>query len=107
VTLSKTELLAPRLGEGEHEIAGVGTVRIRGLSRAEVLEMRNLEGGAIATDRRMLSLAMLDPTLTEDEVAAWQRTSNPDEIEKLTLAIADLSGMGDGANKAAYKSVRE
>lgn len=104
--LSKTELLARRLGEAEYEIPGVGTVRMRGLSRAEVLELRSLEGGVAATDRRMLSLALVDPPVTEDDVATWQQNSNPGEIEALTLAIADLSGMGDGAAKAAYKSVR-
>jgi hypothetical protein len=98
-TVEKAALLARRIGAGEHEIEGVGTVRIRGLSRIEVLELQGLD--TAATDRRMVSLALLEPELTEDEVGAWQKTSGPQELEKLTLAIAALSGMGKGAAKSS------
>lgn len=97
--VDKAALLAPRLGEGVHEISGVGAVKIRGLSRAEVLEVRTLPDTA-AADRLMVSRALLDPTLTEDEVGAWQKTSPPGEIEALTTAIVELSGMGGGASKS-------
>lgn len=105
--VNKAALLARRLGEADHEVEGVGTVRIRGLSRAEVLALQSLTGGTAAADRRMLSLALIDPKLTEDEVRVWQENSAPGEIESLTLAIAELSGLGAGAAKAAYKSVRD
>lgn len=104
MTVDKATLLARRLGEGEHEIEGVGTVRLRGLSRAEVLEIRKL-GDTAKADRRMVSLALVEPALTEAEVRAWQENSTPGEIEALTVAIAELSGMGVGAAKDAYKSV--
>jgi len=98
--IDKSALLARRLGEGEHEIPGFGTVRIRGLSRAELLALQGLDGGVLASDRRMLSLALLDPELTEDEVKIWQENSLPQEIEALTVAIAELSGLGVGAAKS-------
>lgn len=96
---SKAALLTPRLGEGEHVVEGVGTVRIRGLSRAEVLALQKV-GDVAATDRRMLSLALVEPELTEAEVGEWQAASGPMEIERLTEAIRDLSGMGVGASKS-------
>ena len=105
--IDKSALLARRLGEGDHEIQGVGTVRIRGLSRAELLELQALDGGALVTDRRMVSLALVDPALTEDEVKAWQENSHAGEIEQLTLAIAELSGIGVGAPKSGVPGVRE
>ena len=98
--IDKKALLARRLGEGDHEIEGVGTVRIRGLSRAEILELQALAGGTLISDRRMVSLALVDPKLTEDEVKTWQENSAPGEIEALTVAIAELSGLGVGAAKS-------
>jgi hypothetical protein len=107
VRADKSALLARRLGEGEHEIPGFGAVRIRGLSRAELLELQTLEGGTAVQDRRMVSLALVDPQLTEDEVKTWQENSHPHEIEGLTLAIAELSGLGVGASKSGVSGVRE
>jgi hypothetical protein len=107
VTVDKAALLARRLGEDKHEIEGFGVVRIRGLSRAEVIELQALPGGVAASDRRMVSLCLLDPVLTEDEVGIWQANSAPMEIERLTLAIRDLSGMGPGAPKSGVSGVRE
>ena len=98
--IDKGALLARRLGEADHEVEGVGTVRIRGLSRAELLGLQSLEGGALISDRRMVSLAVVDPKLTEDEVKTWQENSAPGEIEALTVAIAELSGLGVGAGKS-------
>jgi hypothetical protein len=100
VIVDKAALLARRLGEGKHEIPGVGSVRIRGLSRAEILGLQALDGGTAVSDRRMVSLALVDPPLTEDEVRIWQENSTADEIEQLTVAIAELSGMGVGAAKS-------
>ena len=104
--IDKTALLGRRLGEDKHEIEGVGTVRIRGLSRAEVIELQALEGGTAASDRRMVSWALIDPPLTEDEVRIWQENSAAGEIEALTLAIAALSGLDVGAAKSGVSSVR-
>ena len=98
--IDKAALLVRWLGVGDHEIEGVGTVRIRGLSRAELLELQTLAGGALISDRRMVSLALVDPKLTEDEVKTWQENSAPGEIEALTVAIAELSGLGVGAAKS-------
>ena len=104
MSVDKSALLAPRLGEGEHEIPGVGTVRIRGLSRAEVLELRQI-GEVAAWDRRLCSLALVEPRLTEDEVGAWQASAGPREIEDLTGAVLRLSGMADGADKSGVQGV--
>ena len=104
--IDKGGLLARRLGEGEHEIEGVGTVRIRGLSRAEVLAAQKL-GDVAASDRYMVSRGLLEPALTEDEVATWQANSAASEIEGLTVAIAELSGLAAGAAKSGVSGIRE
>lgn len=103
--VGKGELLARRVPEGEHEIAGVGTVKIRGLSRAEALELRKIDDAAVA-DRRMVSLGLVEPKLTEDEVKVWQENSGIAEIEELTVAIGELSAQGRGAQKSGVPGVR-
>jgi hypothetical protein len=103
--LTVDELLAPRLVEDEHEIEGVGTVGIRGLSRQEVIELQKLDGGIDVRERRMVSLGLVDPKVTEDDVAKWQKSSLAPEIEGLTVAIGNLSGLGQGAQKSGLSGV--
>lgn len=105
MTLDKASLLARRLGEGEHEIPGFGTVRVRGMSREELLQWRSLDGAV--GDRKMLAACLLDPVLTEDEVATWEKHATPMEIKGVVDAILNLSGMGEGASKSGVSGVRE
>lgn len=104
MTVTKELLLKSRLEEADVEIPGVGTVRVRALSRAEVLDVQKLQDkGTARMERRMLSLAMVDPQLTEAEVGEWQQASAAGEMEPVGLKVQELSGMLEGADKAAYK----
>ena len=105
MTLDKSALLARRLGEGEHEIPGFGTVRVRAMSREELLEWRSLDGAV--GDRKMLAACLLDPVLTEDEVATWEKNASPAEIKGVVDVIIELSGLGEGATKSGVSGVRE
>lgn len=102
--MDKELLFKPRLPEADVEIAGVGTVRVRGLSRAEGLMVQNLKG--LALERKVLSLGLVDPELTEAEVGKWQEASTAGELEPVSQRIAELSGMVEAADKEAYKSLR-
>ena len=51
----------------------------------------------------MLALALLDPVLTEAEVGRWQKASTAGELEPVTNKVSELSGMTEGAAKAAYE----
>lgn len=55
-------------------------------------------------ERYVLSRSVVDPELTEDDVAEWQKASPAGEIQSVFEKILDLSGMTVGAPKAAYKS---
>ena len=103
--LDKNALLDRRLGEGEYEIPGFGTVMFSGMSRIEALDWQSLY--AADGDRKVLAACLLDPVLTEDEVATWQKHSSPLEIEGVLEAIRDLSGLGKGATKSGVPGVRE
>lgn len=105
--MDKATLLKSRLPERDVEIEGVGTIRIRSLSRAEALEVRGVEMSIEALERKVLSLACIDPVLTEDEVAEWQNASAANELEAVMNAIIELSGMAKSSPKEAMKSFRE
>lgn len=105
--MDKEALFAARLPEADVEIPGVGTVRVRGLSRHEMLTAGRSESkGVEAMERIMLSYGMVDPQLGEDDVARWQKASPAAEIMPVVSKINELSGIGRDAQKEAYKSLR-
>lgn len=119
--MDKDKLLAPRadtpsgMPEDFVDVPGLGTVCVRGLSRFEVLDVRKATDDAQGVDgpralmleRKMVSLAMLDPVLTEAEVGTWQKIAGAAELNVVSLKIQELSGMTDAAPKEAYKSLRD
>lgn len=102
--MDKAKLFAVALPEGSVGVPGAGTVRVRGLSRAEVLAATDLSS-KVERERRMLALGMLDPELTEEEAAGWMQAATTEAIRPVVDKIAELSGLLDDAGKAAYKSV--
>lgn len=88
------------------EIPGVGTVAVRGLSRLEFLRAQKIDD-PIKQERFLLSVAMTDPVMTEDDVAAWQRSSDPMEINVVAMKINELSGIAQGADKRSVDQVRD
>lgn len=105
----KSKLLAPRaetssgMPEADVEVPGLGTVRVRGLSRLESMQLQALKG-IQAQERRMLAMAMVDPAMTEAEVGQWQRVSPGGELEPVTTMVARLSGT---LSTSAKEVVRE
>lgn len=102
MSVDKERLFKPRLPEADVDVEGLGTVRVRGLSRIEALSVQKATG-AEAMERKMLALAMVDPELTEAEVGRWQKASTAGEIEPVTDKVSELSGMTQGAAKKAYE----
>lgn len=103
MTLTKEQLTTPRLREQEVPIEGLGTIRIRSLSRKEVLGLKQFDGSEF--EQRLVSLGMVEPAMTPEDVDAWQAASLSDELEQVTREISRVSGMAKGAAKEAYKSV--
>lgn len=117
----KARLLGPRaqttsgMSEDDVEVPGLGTVRVRGLSRFEILVARkatdneaNIDGPrALMLERKMVAAAMVDPPMTEAEVGTWQKVGSANEIGVVVDKIRELSGLDEGAPKEAYKSVRD
>ena len=104
--MDKELLFKPRLPEADVDVPGIGMVRVRGLNRAEAMQVQSAKGTE-ATERVILALGMVDPELTEAEAGRWQKAAPAGEIEPVSRKIAELSGMVEGADKEAYKSVRD
>lgn len=108
----KARLLARRadtasgLPETHVDVPGMGRVYVRGLNRIEAMHVQEANGPE-ATERRILALGMVDPTLTEAEAGQWQKTSLAGEIEAVSRKIAELSGMLDSSAKAVVKTFRD
>jgi predicted HAD superfamily Cof-like phosphohydrolase len=104
MAVDKAALLRPRCPERDVELPGVGTVRVRGFTRAEVLEIGKRTNDGEYPEAYALSLAMVDPTLSEDEARQWTEVASFGEMETLNQAINELSGIAGRADKEAYKS---
>lgn len=82
-----------------------GVVKVRPLTREEILILRGLGGNAVKFEQKLLAFAVVDPEgLTEEDVAAWQKHSPALEIEDVTDKVMEISGLKERADKAAYKS---
>jgi len=102
--VDKRLLLKPRLDEATITVPGVGEVRVRALSRADILNIQGAEArGTLEFERVFLSAAMVDPKLTPEEVGEWQKAAGPDEMEDVIVKVRELSGLDKGAAKRAYK----
>jgi hypothetical protein len=107
--MDKSKLLADRVTglAAEVDIPGVGVVKIRALSRWEMIQAgKYAEGDDMQQERFILATAMTDPVMGEDDVAAWQKSSLPSEINAVAMAINELSGLGKGAAKSDVPEVR-
>jgi hypothetical protein len=103
--VDKSLLFKPRLPEGTVLIPGVGEVRVRGLTREEVLTFRDLP--TAEHERKVLAAACLDPELSAAEVHQWQRACPAGEIRPVVRAVLDLSGLGEESARDAYRTFRD
>lgn len=101
--MDKELLFKARVPEDTVDIPGLGTVRVRGLSRGEVFAVQQAKGLA-ATERKILAFGMLDPALTEAEAGRWQEASPGGELEPVVDKIRDLSGLSEDSEKKAMST---
>lgn len=106
MAVDKAALFKGRITEEELDVPGVGTIRIRALTRTEALEIRGVDLPVAELERKLLAWALVEPRLTEDEARQWQDASAAGELEPVTKAIARLSGMEQSAPKEAMRKFR-
>jgi hypothetical protein len=97
----KETFLKARLPEREVDLEGVGTVRVRSLSRAEAGRLPQMAEDPDAAEVFILATGLVDPSLSEDEVRTWLANATAGEVETVTEAILALSGLlGDAVGEA-------
>lgn len=83
-------------------------VRVRGLSRLELMNGgKGTEDNALI-ERRMIVDAMIAPRMKLAQVEAWQkRPGSIVDLALVTTAIRNLSGLGKGADKSRLAQISE
>lgn len=79
---------------------GIGTVRVRALTRREVGEVKEADG-SLEIECAMLSFALVDPAMTPDQVAAWQAVALAGELEPVVQRVQEMSALLAGSSKSA------
>lgn len=103
---SLDDLTAYGLGNETEDVVlpGGAKVKVRGLTRYElILNAKGTEDAALI-ERRNLATCMVEPKLTLAQVERWQKTSRPGDIGHVTDAIRSLSGLAEGAQKSDVPS---
>ncbi len=96
--MDKEKLLGKRdLGYRDVEV-DVGTVRVRALTRAEVKRCRDETGETI--DVELIAHSLVDPELTVEEAGVWLETAPAGDYVNVLAAVAELSGLSEGADKS-------
>jgi hypothetical protein len=107
MTVSKEDLLRQRFGVTDYEIPGVGVVQVRALTHGEALQVAGVETDRRELEAKVLSWAMMAPSLTEAEALVWIDNSPAGELTDLVKFVQELSGLGEGAAKSGVSGVRE
>jgi len=98
------ELLGPDDAlEGEDLTLPSGrTVRVRGLSRKDILAAREPDEGIVAFESVVIARGLVAPQLTVEQADAWQsRPGRAGDVRAAVDRIYELSGLGEGAGKSA------
>lgn len=101
--IEREHLFKPRIPEEEYEIEGIGTIRIRGLSRVETLRAKKSAGNVDEFEVKVLSIGVVEPHLSEDDVRAWQASAISQEVEDVANTILELSGLLPSTKEATER----
>lgn len=101
--MDKELLFKPRLAEEEVDLPGVGTIRLRALTRDEIMAAQEEhidEDGEVdraGLDNAILARSMVDPQMTEEETARWASVASAGEISLVVEAVMRVSAMDDAS----------
>ncbi len=104
--IDREQFLKAAAPEAVVDIPGEGQVRVRGLTRVEVVGLQALPKETGLIERRIIQLGMVDPTLTEADVEAWYGTAPAGHTDLIVNEVSRLSGIGEGAAKSGVPPVR-
>ncbi len=88
-------------------LPGAGVwVKIEAIARQEAIRVSETKGGS---DReiKMVTWGMIEPSLSYQEAQTWHRSAVAGDAQVLVEAITEISGLGEGARKAASRRFPE
>jgi hypothetical protein len=104
----KAKMLGVSLREADVQLRDDLVVRIREITRAEMLALKGkYERNAVLFDQNLTAKSLVEPELSVDEVAAYFAAAPLEETEKLSKAIARLNGWHEDADKEVVSSFPE
>lgn len=105
--LTREEILARTRGERIVELPDGGEVKVRALTRDEVLQADELaEDDKSARDDYIIATALVEPSMSVDDVRAWGAAGAAGDLVVITEAIAEVSGLKQGAPKSGVPAAR-
>lgn len=108
--VSVDDLLAAKVPEDVAEIRGVGYVKVRGLTRAELHLLSKKDGGnpkAETSDLFYFERGVVEPKVTEAQARRIFETIGFGAVAPVISKISELSGVSKADQKEAYKSLRD
>lgn len=100
--LSGDDFDAMQLPEDDVVVTG-GMVRVRGLAHDEAVALIGEDGEYVD---KVISLGLVKPKRTVEQVAAWRKRAGAYDLRRVHLRIEQLSGRDAEADARAYKSLR-
>lgn len=97
--LTRAQILARKTGKGKATLPDGSTVDVRALTRDEVLASQDYHTLA-DQDSFIIAAGMTDPKLTVEEVMQWAASASAGDLTAVSDAIAELSGLKQGAGKS-------
>lgn len=89
----------------EISLEGIGTIKVRALTRAESHEVSDAKT-EVDKEKTILRWGMVDPEMSYQDVDNWMAAAPADQLQLVTLTISHLSGMLDGEGKQMYERFR-
>lgn len=104
---TREEILSRKIGHGTVDIEGLGTFKVRALSRDQAMLVyeRQRDGDLAASENMLISFGLIDPELSVTDVAEWASLGgSAGALQALSVAIGTISGMTATSGKESYKS---
>lgn len=81
-------------------------VTIRGLSRFELINHGKNTDDSALIEARNVAACLVEPPLSLGQAQAWQKRARANgDWSRVTRAIRDMSGLGEGADKSDLREV--
>lgn len=104
----KAALFARKAGLETKEVKiGAVAVVVRALSREEVRTTKDENASERTFENRLIARALVVPVMDAAEVAQWLDGAPAGDSVAVMNAVAELSGMNEGADKSRVSRVRK